>query len=290
MDVLAQLNRAMAYLEAHMEDDGAAADVSSVTTYSPYHFGRLFYYVAGMPLSEYIRKRRLSLAAMRLQSGNERVLDLALLYGYDSADSFTRAFVRQHGCTPSEARKPGAQLTLFPSLVFQIQIKGVEAMHWRMEERDAFEVFGIERRIGCEDNGAVPAFWTECHRDGSYERIFEAANAKPSAGEPCTVRAVCGYEASDGRTFPYMLCALKNEKSRTEGITVLQIPKATWAVFRSDVSEQIGTAIPVLFSRAYSEWLPSSGYDRAPGPDMELYYSTPDGRYFEEVWIPVRKA
>ena len=227
---------------------------------------------------------------MRLQSGNERVLDLALLYGYDSADSFTRAFVRQHGCTPSEARKPGAQLTLFPSLVFQIQIKGVEAMHWRMEERDAFEVFGIERRIGCEDNGAVPAFWTECHQDGSYERIFEAANAKPSAGEPCTVRAVCGYEASDGRTFPYMLCALKNEKSRTEGFTVIQIPKATWAVFRSDVSEQIGTAIPVLFSRAYSEWLPSSGYDRAPGPDMELYYSAPDGRYFEEVWIPVRKA
>ena len=105
MDVLAQLNRAMAYLEAHMEDDGAAADVSSVTTYSPYHFGRLFYYVAGMPLSEYIRKRRLSLAAMRLQSGNERVLDLALLYGYDSADSFTRAFVRQHGCTPSEASR-----------------------------------------------------------------------------------------------------------------------------------------------------------------------------------------
>lgn len=163
------LNRAMAYLEAHMEDDGAAADVSSVTTYSPYHFGRLFYYVAGMPLSEYIRKRRLSLAAMRLQSGNERVLDLALLYGYDSADSFTRAFVRQHGCTPSEARKPGAQLTLFPSLVFQIQIKGVEAMHWRMEERDAFEVFGIERRIGCEDNGAVPAFWTECHQDGAMK-------------------------------------------------------------------------------------------------------------------------
>lgn len=158
MDVLAQLNRAMAYLEAHMEDDGAAADVSSVTTYSPYHFGRLFYYVAGMPLSEYIRKRRLSLAAMRLQSGNERVLDLALLYGYDSADSFTRAFVRQHGCTPSEARKPGAQLTLFPSLVFQIQIKGVEAMHWRMEERDAFEVFGIERRIGCEDNGRCRHF------------------------------------------------------------------------------------------------------------------------------------
>lgn len=94
---------------------------------------------------------------------------------------YARVWSAMHGCTPSEARKPGAQLTLFPSLVFQIQIKGVEAMHWRMEERDAFEVFGIERRIGCEDNGAVPAFWTECHQDGSYERIFEAANAKPSA-------------------------------------------------------------------------------------------------------------
>jgi len=111
MDILTQLNRAMAYIEAHIDDDIALSDVSSVTAYSPYHFGRLFYYIAEIPLSEYIRKRKLSLAAMKLQNGRDRVIDLAVLYGYDSADSFTRAFVKQHGVTPSNARQPGVNFT-----------------------------------------------------------------------------------------------------------------------------------------------------------------------------------
>ena len=123
MDILTQLNRAMAYIETHIDDDIALVDVSSVTAYSPYHFGRLFYYIADMPLSEYIRKRKLSMAALKLQNGSYKVIDLAVLYGYDSADSFTRAFVKQHGITPSNARKPGVNLTIFPPLIFQIKIQ-----------------------------------------------------------------------------------------------------------------------------------------------------------------------
>ena len=122
MDILSQLNRAMAYIEAHIEDDPALAGVAGVTSYSPYHFGRLFYYIAEIPLSEYIRKRKLSLAAMKLQNGRDRVIDLAVLYGYDSADSFTRAFVKQHGVTPSNARQPGVNFTIFPPLTFQIKL------------------------------------------------------------------------------------------------------------------------------------------------------------------------
>jgi len=124
MDMLTQLNGAMAYIEAHIEDDAALAAVSDVTSYSAFHFGRLFYYIADMPLSEYIRRRKLSLAAVRLQNGRERVMDVAVRYGYDSADGFARAFTRQHGITPSAAQKPGVQLTLFPPLTFQIKIKG----------------------------------------------------------------------------------------------------------------------------------------------------------------------
>jgi AraC family transcriptional regulator len=127
MELLTQLNRAMSYIEAHIDDDMALEDVAGATTYSPYHFGRLFYYIADMPLSEYIRKRKLSLAAMKLQSGNEKVIDLAVMYGYDSADNFTRAFVKQHGVTPSQARQQGVNLTIFPPLAFQIQIEGVQA-------------------------------------------------------------------------------------------------------------------------------------------------------------------
>ncbi|MCL2883886.1 MAG: AraC family transcriptional regulator [Oscillospiraceae bacterium] len=294
MDILTQLNRAMAYIEAHIADDLALADVASVTTYSPYHFGRLFYYVADMPLSEYIRRRKLSLAAQRLQGDGAKVIDLAVLYGYDSADSFTRAFVKQHAVTPSAARQAGVRLTIFPPLTFQIKIEGVRAMNWRMEECGAFEVFGIERVFGNDESGKVPGLWDESFANGAYERLRQAAGAKngeaPRKDGRHGVNAVCGYRDTGGDSFPYMLCALRTSDSDTNGFTVARIPKATWAVFRSDVVEHIGTEIPGLLRRANSEWLPSSGYDRGAGPDMEMYYDAPDGRHFEEVWIPVKKA
>jgi len=287
MDLLAQLNHAMAYVEANIRDDIRLKTVSSVTAYSPYHFGRLFYYVAGIPLSEYIRKRKLSLAAMDLQGGDEKVIDLAVKYGYDSADSFTRAFARQHGLTPSAARQPGVTLKIFPPLTFQIKIEGVQEMNWRMEEKEAFEVFGLERIFGNDETGKVPDFWTECRQNGAYERLYQAADATRGADGRHCINAVCGYCEPGEDVFPYMICALKKPKSDTETFRIAQIPKTTWAVFQSEKTDRIGTEIPVLFRRAYSEWLPSSGYEKAPGPDMEVYYTAEDGRHFEEVWIPV---
>ena len=290
MDILTQLNRAMAYIEEHIRDDLALADVSGVTAYSPYHFGRLFYYITELPLSEYIRKRKLSLAAMELQSGGAKVIDLALQYGYDSADSFTRAFVKQHGVTPSAARRPGVSLTIFPPLTFQIKIEGVRAMNWRIEQKEAFEVFGIERIFKNDENGKVPGLWDESFANGEYDRLYKAAGGKNGEDGKRCIGAVCGYFPSGEDSFPYMLCALKKPDSDTSGFRVAQIPKFTWAVFRSDATEHMGTEILNLYSRAHSEWLPSSGYDRAAGPDMEVYYDAPGGKYFQEVWIPVKKV
>jgi len=293
MDILTQLNRAMAYIEAHIDDDLALADVSSVTAYSPFHFGRLFYYIADLPLSEYIRKRKLSLAAMKLQNGSEKVIDLAVLFGYDNADSFSRAFIKQHGVTPSAARQSGVSLTIFPPLTFQIKIKGVQAMNWRIEEKEAFEVFGIERIFRNDETGKVPGFWDECHQNGSYERLFDAAGGirypdgrdYPREDGSCVIGAVCGHVDIPGDdSFPYMICALKKPDSNTDGFKVAKIPKTTWAVFRAETNH-IGCEIPNLFQRAYSEWLPSSGYEKVASPDMEIY-----GDHFEEVWIPVRKT
>jgi AraC family transcriptional regulator len=290
MDILTQLNRAMTYIEEHIGDDFALADVSGVTAYSPYHFGRLFYYIADMPLSEYIRKRKLTLAAMALQSGNAKVIDLSVQCGYGSTDSFTRAFVKQHGVTPSTARQPGVNLTLFPPLTFQIKIKGVQAMNWRIEEREAFEVFGIERIFGNDEMSKVPNFWTELRQNGEYERLYQAAGAARLEGGQHCINAVCGYCEPGEDVFPYMLFAYKKPDSDTRGFKVAQIQKTTWAVFRSEETDAMGVEIPTLFNRAYSEWLPSSGYDKATGPDMEIYYTTPNGHHFEEVWIPVKKG
>lgn len=289
MDLLTQLNRAIDYIEEHICDDLALSDVSKVTTTSAYHFGRSFCYIAEMPLSEYIRKRKLSLAAMDLQSSDEKVIDLAIKYGYDSADSFTRAFSKQHGVTPTIARKSGVSLKIFPPLTFQIKIKGVQEMNWRIEEKEAFEVFGIERVFGNDEVALVPDFWTELQENGDYERLYKAAGAKRGENGMHCINAVCGYNEVEGDKFPYMICALKKPDSDTTGFKVAQIPKATWAVFRSEKIDYMGSAMKELFDRAYQEWLPSSGYEWAPAPDMEIYYSTEDGKYFEESWIPVIK-
>ena len=162
-------------------------------------------------------------------------------------------------------------------------------MNWRIEEKEAFEVFGIERVFGNDETNKVPAFWDECRQNGSYEELYKAAGAKRGEDGKHCINAICGYCEPGGDTFPYMICALKKPDSNTDEFKVALIPKTTWAVFRSDKTDHIGVEIPVLFNRAYSEWLPSSGYDKAVGPDMEIYYTTWDGKHFEEVWIPVRK-
>ncbi|MCL2401618.1 MAG: AraC family transcriptional regulator [Oscillospiraceae bacterium] len=296
MDVLTQLNRAMDYVEAHICDDMALADVSSATVYSTYHFGRMFYYIADMPLSEYIRRRKLSLAAMDLQCGDAKVIDLAVKYGYDSADSFTRAFVRQHGVTPSVARKTGVMLKIFPPLTFQIKIGGVHEMNWRIEQKEAFEVCGIERyfKPSVWEDGDVPPlspFWDEIRENGSLEKLIKHVGRND-------LMAICCHDDGGNRCrdennaddFPYMIC-LPCEcggECSSDGFTTATVPKSTWAVFRES-TVGYGLEIPRLFQRALSEWLPSSGYDRAPGPDMEIYGSEVGGKLFDEVWIPVVK-
>lgn len=297
MDLLIQLNCAIYYIEEHICDDLALSDVSKVTTYSPYHFGRLFYYIAEMPLSEYIRKRKLTLAGMELQSSDIKVIDLAMKYGYESADSFTRAFTKQHDVTPTATRQSGVFLKIFPPLTFQIKIKGVQGMNWRIEEKEAFEVFGIEKIFSNEETNKVPDFWTECHQNGSYEKLFDDAggirypdgHGYPRNDGTCMINAVCGYCEPGENIFPYMICALNDDNCKTDGYKIAQIPKTTWAIFRSGEMDNIGLEIPRLFNQAYSEWLPSSGYDKGVGPDMEIYGVANNGKYFEEVWIPVIK-
>ena len=285
MDLLTQLNLAMDYIEEYICDDIALADVSKVTTYSPYHFGRLFYYIAEIPLSEYIRKRKLTLAAMVLQSSSVKVIDLAVKYGYDNADSFTRAFVRQHGITPTAGRQAGVMLKIFPPLTFQIKIKGVQEMNWRIEQKEEFDIFGIERIFQNDDVGKIPNFWAECQKDGSYERLFDDAGGNRGSKGACVINAICGHVEPNGNEFSYMLFAEKKEGCKPDGYKTAKVPKHTWAVFRVDgLKDHADCQIPTLFQRAYSEWLPSSGYNKAKGPDMEIY-----GDDFEEVWIPVIK-
>ena len=214
-----------------------------------------------------------------------KVIDLAVQYGYDSADSFTRAFVKQHGVTPSAARKKGVSMTIFPPLTFQITIKGVQAMNWRIEERQAFEVFGVERVFRNDETGKISKFWDESNDNGDCERIAQRTGRGDLMG-------FCGYMEAGADRFPYMICQFAGEGRDTAGFVVAQVPAVTWAIFRSGEKKKPpkGKEVPGLFQRAYTEWLPSSGYDRFPGPDLEIYGRTDGGKFFEEVWIPVVKT
>jgi len=290
MNLLTQLNNAVVYIEENICNELALCNISSVTSYSQYHFGRLFYYIADISISEYVRKRKLSLAAMEIQNGNEKVIDIAVKYGYDSADSFTRAFVKQHGVTPTAARREGTELKFFPPMTFQIKIEGVQGMNWRIEQRDTFKVVGEMRRFLNEESDKISGFWDEKFADGSLERLMKQVGRRDLIG-------VCGHIDDKAGDFMYMIALTADENTNTEGFTVISTPASTWAVFSSDDFDvnPYGREIPKLFESVYKEWLPTSEYEKVEGVegeiyDMEIYGVTESGKFYEEVWISVKKA
>jgi AraC family transcriptional regulator len=226
---------------------------------------------------------------MKLQNSNDKIIDLAVSFGYDSADSFTRAFVKQHGVTPSIAKKPGVNLTIFPPLTFQIKIEGVQAMNVRIEQKEAFEAVGVDRRFKNDETDKVPGFWDEKLTDGSLERLKKQMNRNDLIG-------VCGHIDEQKGDFLYMIALFAEEGKNTDGFSLIKAPAATWAIFRSEELDQnpYGAEIGKLFQSAYKEWLPSSGYDKVEGRDgeiydMEIYGVTANGKFFEEVWLSVQK-
>lgn len=297
MVFLERLNRAVGYMEDHLSGDLDYNEVARIACCSVYNLQRMFSYIMDIPLSEYVRRRRMTLAALELQQGDAKIIDLAMKYGYDSHDSFTRAFQRFHGVTPSQARNQGVMLRIYPRISFHISLEGDQEMHFAIVDKEAFEVFGIEETISSVGDPAyksVQAFWQECHDSGAYERLFDAANAR-KRGEiykgMCAINAVLNYRSTGDLTFPYMLFAFVTVQSKPEGYTRVTIPAHTWAVFASEEhgEGQIGAMTSALWSRVYKEWLPTSGYRKLEGPDIEIYGSCGNGNYYSEVWIPVTR-
>jgi len=135
---------ALAYVEDNLTSEINQDVLARIACCSAYNFYRMFSFITDISLTEYIRRRRLTLAAIELQNGDVKVIDLALKYGYDSPVSFTRAFQALHGVTPTEARAGGVTLKAYPRISFQISIKGEKEMDYRIENKEAFQVFGYE--------------------------------------------------------------------------------------------------------------------------------------------------
>lgn len=286
MEWLNRMNNAINYIENNLEDKMDYEKIARAACSSVYHFQRMFSFITNIPLSEYVRRRKMTLAAFELQNSDIKIIDLALKYGYESPEAFTRAFQAVHGITPTSARRDGANLKAYPRISFQMSMKGDSEMNYKIVQKEAFQVYGVERIFDTKDGEnlkEIPQFWLELRDNGEYEKLQNSANY------PHTIlNSICGYKEIEGNKFPYMICTLKTPLSDTQGYTVVDVPASTWAVFvnESHSIEETSKEIQSLVSRVYMDWLPTSNYDIDPGFEFEMYYTIND-KFYEETWIRV---
>lgn len=283
MDWLDRMNSVMDYIEANLTEDISYDTVARLACCGSYHFQRMFPFITGITLSEYIRRRRLTAAAFELQTADTKVIDLAMKYGYDSPEAFSRAFKKQHGAAPASARGIGISLTAYPRMTFQISIKGETEMHYRIEEREEFTVFGVYTEISNDQETAfvqVPQFFRKCDEDLVPDEINRLLGR---FHDNLTISAVYDFTETSAK---YMLCNfLPAGVTPPEKFTTLTVPAATWAIFDAPDLQ-----IQNIRKRIWSEWFPVSEYETAEGAQFEMYYGLAQhDNGFGEVWVPVRK-
>jgi len=283
MERIDSMNAAVEYIEAHLTDEISYDRAARIACCSTYHFQRMFSYIAGVPLSEYIRRRRLTLAAFELQAGDCRVIDIAIKYGYGSPEAFSRAFKKLHGVMPVSAHDIGISLKAYPKITFSITIKGDVAMNYRITQREAFRVFGVYSDISTNQEAAfeqVPQFFRKCDEDLVPDEINSLLGR---FNDNHTISALYDYSEN---TFKYMLCQfLPKDFSVPDKFTVLEVPAATWAVFDAPDCE-----IQSMWKRIWTEWFPVSGYESVKSVQFEMYYGLAGHEnVFGEIWIPVTK-
>ena len=275
MDWISQLNDAMSYVEENLTEEITLEGAARRAACSAYHFQRMFPCMTGISFSEYVRRRRMTAAAMDLAEG-AKVMDTAVRYGYDSPTAFNRAFQSVHGLPPSAARVRGAALRSFPRITFTLSIKGEEAMEYRIEEREAFRVVGFSMKgpmslENCFER--VPEFWGQTA--GEIPRLAALMDGSGPMG-------ILGVSACDGGSFSGYYIAAATRAPAPADMAEYSVPAGTWAVF--PCRGPMPRAMQDLQRRIVSEWLPSSGYEYAEAPDIEVYSAD---NLHNEVWLPI---
>ncbi len=282
MEWIERLNDAVGYIEEHLTEEIDYERLGKIACCSSYHFQRMFTYMAGVPLSEYIRRRRMSLAAVDLQSTGIKIIDVAGKYGYNSPTAFNRAFQSVHGIAPSAVKNEGVSVKSFPPVSFKIIVKGVEEMNYRIETKAAFRIVGVSVPLekDIEKNFAViPRKWQEIVMNGTLRKLTGLMDTQPMG--------VLGVSTcNDTEPWRYYIAVSSSQTDRD--LEEYTVPAATWAVFPGAGTNQ---SIQELERRIVTEWLPTSGYEYGSAPDVEVYLNPDPQNAQYEVWIPVvRKA
>ncbi len=284
MEWTERLNEAITYIEEHLTDDVDYERLGQIACCSSYHFQRMFTYMAGITLSEYIRRRRMSLAAVDLQEKNTKIIDVAGKYRYNSPTAFNRAFQSVHGIAPSAVKNEGVSVKSFPPIQFKIIVKGVEELNYRIETKDAFRIVGVSIPLhkDIEKNFMViPSKWEEVSANGTLQKLISMMDTPPMG---VLGVSICSNE--EPWRYYIAVAASQEKKDFEEDFEEYLVPASAWAVFPGEGTNQ---SIQELERRIVTEWLPTSGYEYGSAPDIEVYLNPDPQNAQYEVWIPVVK-
>ena len=279
MDTAQNIQRAIDYIEEHLTEELTARDIAAQSNFSSFYFQRIFGALCGMTLFEYIRARRLTQAAQLLSRGELRVIDAAFLYGYDSPDSFSRAFARFHGITPSQAKEKGVRLNAMPPLKITIHPEGGHIMEYRIVEKPAFTVVGVCEAFHPDTSYAeIPEFWLRHMKSPLAEKIIG-------------MYGVCLDNRSDGR-FDYLIADNYIPwEEIPEGCIAHTVKTGTWAIF--PCRGKLPEALQSVNTRIWREWLPACReYKLAGEYNIEMYAppaENPEDNYCE-IWVPLERV
>lgn len=288
MDWITGISKAIDYIEEHITEPTDYARAAKEACSSPFNFQRVFALLCGYTLGDYVRMRRLTLAGEELLSTDAKVIDVALKYGYDSPESFSRAFTRFHGVSPSAVRK-GAAIRSFSRICVKLILTGGSIMEYRIEKKQATKIICRRREFTKPGddytNREIPEFWNECGRDGSIQKlcgyIKDSARFKGLLG-------VCFSTEMTDSGFPYGIGAEYDGESDPQDFEIVEIPAYTYAVFT--VRGRMPDAFRETYRKICTEFFPQSGYEYGNGVEIEVYPSAdvqnPD--YTCEIWIAVK--
>lgn len=296
METVQLLQRAICYMEDHLFENINYKDAAKSACMSSYNFHRTFSIMAGMTANEYIRNRRLSLAGQAFQTTDISVIDAAYQYGYDSPESFSKAFSRFHGVTPKQAKQRGAELHLFNPLVIKITLEGGSIMNYKVNHNEGQKFLALVRAfpnemMNDESDHSIPDFWKECHEKNMVECI---RSLRPEGKRD--LYGLCSPSLKNETHFNYGIGILVDEETDTaeqnellnKGYSLWETKPMDYAVFKCYGNN--GDCISETWSKFYKEFIPQTEYTQTEDTDYEIYFEKGEEGLFCELWIPVKRA
>ncbi|MCT1403702.1 AraC family transcriptional regulator [Paenibacillus sp. p3-SID867] len=272
------LNAAIQYIEEHLADEIDYGQAAGYAHCSEYHFKRLFSAVVGMPMSEYIRRRRMTLAALEIRDSEARLIDIAIKYGYRSADAFSRAFSGIHGVLPSEARNQSVSLNAHPRIQFQMTVQGKAQLHYRIVDRPAFRIVGMGEEVSMETSVFHITLFERIDEDSLNEQLKSLEDEPVFPGILHVTRCI-----TDERSR--YIVAVSTRETAPEGYESHELADATWVVFSLD--RPTTECMLETWERIYTEWFPDGDFEVADAPEF-IRCTHEDAAW--EIWIPITRA